>query len=255
MSKNLKIAQVSCVYNEIDVLPYQIKYIKKEGLNPYVLDNYSTDGTWEWLQENEIPSFRFDTKGTFDLSENHRQMFNLCKKLEKEHNYDWVFLADADLFPVSEDITIREIIELTEQEGYNSIISEVYHFENKDEQNDNIFYEKYHQVSGGSQWLKIVKLKNLKGIFGDGCIVEPMKHLNKIYDNDVTLFNYGNIKSIKDREETYERRKKAWEQGLSKKYGRHYPIYADNNWKYKGATQDVRIKFSSKIDKLKETLK
>ena len=46
-SNNINIAQVSCVYNEIDILPNQIKYIKSQGLEPYVLDNYSTDGTWE----------------------------------------------------------------------------------------------------------------------------------------------------------------------------------------------------------------
>ena len=58
-NKKLKIVQISCVYNEMEYLPHQLKYIKSQGLDVYVIDNCSTDGTWEWLQENKTPSHQF----------------------------------------------------------------------------------------------------------------------------------------------------------------------------------------------------
>lgn len=251
-SNNINIAQVSCVYNEIDILPNQIKYIKSQGLEPYVLDNYSTDGTWEWLQDNNIPSHQFDTKGTFDLEENHKVMLMLSKNLSK--NFQWVYFADADLFPVCSDFTIKEMIELADQHNFNSIFTRTFHFENKGEQgNDNVF-TKYNEISGGDKWLKIVKISDLKGLAGDGCIVDPMNYVTKIYNNEIILFNYGNVKSLKDRQETFERRKKAWKNGLNKNYGKAYLINSKNNWISQQKTTNVNDLFKYEINKLREII-
>jgi len=243
--KDINIAQVSCVYNEIDILPNQIKYIKSQGLEPYVLDNYSTDGTWQWLQENNIPSHQFDTKGTFDLEENHKLMLMLAKNLSPK--FQWVYFADADLFPVCIDFTIKEIIELADQHDFNSIFARTFHFANTGEKGKDNIFNKYNKVNGGDRWLKIVKIKDLKKLAGDGCVMDPMDYVTRIYNNEIILFNYGNVKSLKDR-------KKAWKNGLNKNYGKAYVKNDKNNWICDEDTLDVNTELGPYINKLRKII-
>ena len=145
-----------CVYNEIDILPKQIKYIKTQGLNTLcVRQTILLMGTFEWLKENNIWCEQFDTKGTFNLEENHNQMLKLAKNLEKE--YQWVYFADADLFPVTVDFTIQEIVELAEKHNKNCVFSRAVHLVNTGEVGEENMFTKYNRANGEGLWLKIVK--------------------------------------------------------------------------------------------------
>ena len=55
------------VWNEREYLPLKLEYCKQNKLEPYIIDNMSTDGSWEYLQENKVPSHRLDTGDSFDL--------------------------------------------------------------------------------------------------------------------------------------------------------------------------------------------
>ena len=52
-------------YNEIDYLPLKINWCRANGIQLYVCDNMSTDGTWEMLQREVIDSHQYDTNGMF----------------------------------------------------------------------------------------------------------------------------------------------------------------------------------------------
>ena len=44
---------ITFVYNELKYLPHVVDYYKKNGCGVYIIDNYSNDGTYEWLIENK----------------------------------------------------------------------------------------------------------------------------------------------------------------------------------------------------------
>lgn len=56
----MKVLMICFVYNEIKYLPHSIDYYKKNNCDIYVIDNNSTDGTYEWLIENNIPCNRYE---------------------------------------------------------------------------------------------------------------------------------------------------------------------------------------------------
>ena len=84
------------IYNEIKFLPYKLQYCIDNNLDLYVIDNMSNDGSWEWLQENNIKSHRFDTDGMFYLKALQKEM---VKTVHKEKP-DWAIYNGCDLFPL-----------------------------------------------------------------------------------------------------------------------------------------------------------
>ena len=249
--KRLKIVQISCVYNEMDYLPSQLKYIKSQGLDVYVIDNCSTDGTWEWLQENKIPSHQFDTDNMFDLVKNQSELTETAKKLKA----DWVYFADADLFPVSQFFKIREFIEIADSQGYNSIFSDSLHLCNTGEKRKGLF-DTYFYGEERQQWLKIVKTENLNGLIGDGIALDKYKSVQKIDDEEIFLFNFGMTKSKSLREETLKRRKKAWENGMNENFGAGFIHAQKKQWMWhKEDLIDGRKEYKGYFDNLMETVK
>jgi len=250
-NKKLKIVQVSCVYNEIDYLPSQIEYIKSQGLDAYVIDNYSTDGSWEWLQENKIPSHRLNTDNMFDITKNQAELTKTAKKL----NADWIYFSDADLFPVSEYFTIREFIEIAHAQGYNAIFSDVIHLFNTGEERKDLF-NTYFYGDRQPKWLKIVKAKYLNTLIGDGIALHTYKAVQQIDNEEIVLFNFGMTKSKSDREETLKRRKKAWENGMNENFGAGFIDAQTKQWEWqKEDLIDVRKKDGAYFERLVSQLK
>ena len=54
----MRVMCILTVWNEREYLPLKLEYCKQNKLEPYIIDNMSTDGSWEYLQENKIPSHR-----------------------------------------------------------------------------------------------------------------------------------------------------------------------------------------------------
>ena len=109
------------VYNEIKYLPAIIEYYKKQGLDFFFLDNYSSDGTYEYLMENNIPCYRIDTNGMFHIDMLQAELLKQIRKI----NPSWVIYGSADIFYIF-DKPLNEIIDLAETQGYNQIQSSCY---------------------------------------------------------------------------------------------------------------------------------
>ena len=248
--KKLNILQISCVYNEIDFLPHQINYIKSQGLDVYVIDNYSNDGTWEWLKENKIPSHQLDTNDMFDLWKNQTELGETAKKL----NADWVYFADADLFPVSQNLTIREFVEVADEQGYNSIFTDTIHLLNTGEERKDLF-NTYFYGDKQNKWLKIVKTEFLGRLMGDGIIMNDYKSMQKIEEEEIFLFNFGMTKDKSQREKTLKRRKKAWVNGMNNNWGVGFIDAKNKNWMWKKEDLvDVRTEYKEHFNNLTESL-
>lgn len=121
----MRILACLCVYNEIDILPYLLRYYGSQGIEVFVFDNFSNDGTWEYLKDNHYHCSRFDTGGKFHLKENIR------RKVEKwrSEKPDWCIYSDADEFPLTREFgTLREFIEDRDKKGFNVIRQRIAYF-------------------------------------------------------------------------------------------------------------------------------
>lgn len=115
------------VYNEIDILEENLKFYIDQGFETVVVDNGSTDGSYELCEKylgkgivklSQIKTKEFDT----------RLLLKEATLLYKDENPDWVILADADEFiePFERNQNLRTVIEIENKKG-NTIIP-LHHF-------------------------------------------------------------------------------------------------------------------------------
>ena len=71
-----------------------VNYYIKQGCDIFVMDNFSNDGTYEWLLENNISTTRIDTNDSFYLSKLQRALVEEIKKISP----DWIIYTGVDMF-------------------------------------------------------------------------------------------------------------------------------------------------------------
>lgn len=125
----MKIATITAVYNEEDLLPQFLRHYDREGIDKiFILDNESTDKSVEIASKHpkvEMSAFVTPSVG-FDGPKHHALM---KKMLECAGHYDLVILVDADEFVVStKNGTIKATLEslplrydLYMTEGYSMV--------------------------------------------------------------------------------------------------------------------------------------
>lgn len=229
----MRILNILTAYNEIKFMPLKKQWCDRNGVELYVIDNMSKDGTWQWCKKNNIPSRRVDTNEAFDLRILHASIMHTVH----EQRPDWVIFNGADLFPIVPD-TLRTVIETSHNNGYNQIVLPWIMFYNTGEKSEtfdpfNTYFYFGHErgvamISKYSPRMKIeadeVKIPHPKQVRYPGVIA-----------------NYGHTKSKAEREETYERRKRAWKLGMNKGWGIHYKPAHQRGWVWdKKKLNDIR---------------
>lgn len=228
------ILNIVLCYNSLDIIPYVIDYNKKEGIDIFVLDNYSTDGSWEYLQENKIPSERVDTDGAFDLNILVRSKQKVICDLKP----DWIINVGGDCFAVTPKPLRRTIMDV-EKLGLNVIYMPFIRLFNTGEERISedprkVFFNYalvkksfpfIHKVEGFVRYkADSVILKEERKTTVRGCVLD-----------------YGNTRSKEKREEEYRRRQLAWERGLPKDWGTHYIYASRRGWKWnKKRLEDIK---------------
>lgn len=212
------------VYNEIKYLPHTIDYYKKNGCDIYVLDNYSNDGTYEWLIENNIPCHRIDTDGAFDLRILQKNLLETLPKL----NPDWVIYGSADLYYITES-TLSEYIEKVDSLGYNQISFMCYGAINTGEEPMLPLHSHYYYAYRWREITMVGKYEEGFSLYGDKLLLaNPNPYLCK----DGMVINYGACKPVEEQKIKLERRRKAWERGMSPYHGVHFEKGEKINWKH-----------------------
>jgi hypothetical protein len=229
----MKIVAISFVWNEIKFIKYKHEWAKDQGIDLYIIDNMSDDGTWEYLQENNIPSHRLDTNGTFDLIRLQSEVIKVLHQIKP----DWYIYHGADLFFFTPDGIKNDIIK-TDKEGYDSISLKHLEIRNSGENFElgmNLF-DTYFFGTIEPDLTMIGKYSNNIEIIADN-----INHIKTKNIKSGLLVNYGMTKSKEEREETLRRRQKAWESGLNKNYGIHYPMGQKINWTWdRNILTDIR---------------
>lgn len=231
----MKLLNVICAYNEIRYLPYAIAYYQQGGIDVFVLDNYSSDGTWEWLQDHDVPSERLNTDGCFDVVQMQKARIRKYTELEP----DWVIYGDADEFIITPS-PLREVVDEADEGHYNSVRLTKLEFFNtgeerirRDPRDIFFYYEKSRLESGTVERIH----KNIQGVSYSGDqIIFARKYgiwnRKKMMMTEGFVLNYGGTKDEQNRIDCLRRRRKAWQTGLSRDYGWHYLEYEKRGWKW-----------------------
>ncbi len=218
------------IYNEIDFLPYKVEWCRRNGLNLYVIDNYSTDYSYGWLKSHGIDCHQVDTKGAFDLRILQREIIKTTNIIKP----DWVVYNGADLFIFAEK-AISYLCMDAEEHGKNiigfpmidairigSVVSMYNNYYYKKSRDNIEFIYKYHSSIRYSA--DLIKIPNRQSYYPKGVMI-----------------NYGRTKSLEKRKELLKRRKLAWQRGLDKKSGRHYLREEARNYKWnRDELEDLR---------------
>jgi hypothetical protein len=238
----VKILAIAFVWNEREYLPKALEYYRKQGLDVYVIDNYSDDGTWQYLQEQGIASHRFDTHGAFHLTMLQDEM----KRVLDLQQPDWFVWFSPDLFHIFTRLTVRQAVETASMLGFNQIKSECYHLKPTGETGgfENYRYaERNNRVLLISQYDKDITFRADKIIHSDAKIIEGG-----------VILEYGAVKPREQQEAKMKRRMKAWDMGMNGDIGEHYKRGQQNGWKYdsKELTDILRTEHKHAIQKLYE---
>lgn len=220
----MRIVAATFVYNERPYIPYMIDYLKSQGVEIFIIDNYSSDGTYEWLVENGIPCVRFDTDESFDLRVLQKELMRHIHRIKP----DWfVYNSGADLYYIFED-SIRETIERADREGYNILSIPCYGALNTGEE-FGVPLQNHYFI--GMYWRNLNMIaKYDKDMFlkGDRIVVPNPK----VYEVEGLMINYGACKPKAEMEEKLKRREKAWKNGLKRTTGQHFRKGKERNWVY-----------------------
>lgn len=212
-------------YNSLDIIPYTIKYYQKEDIDIFVLDNYSTDGSWEYLQDNNIPSKRVDTNNCFDLN----QLLHYKEEIIHQKKPDWIIVSGSDDFILTPTPMI-DFIQNINNNGFDIIEIPLIRFLNTGEIKKNFsdprdiffYYEQYEPMK------VIHSYKKFDNYFADTPIMNSDHMI--IQPSNCLFIDYGNTRGFEKREEEYKRRKLAWKRGLPEHFGSHFKNASERNW-------------------------
>lgn len=220
-----KVLAIVHVYNEEDVVRKVTEYLLTQGLDVYLVDNWSSDSSYsiitDLVREHEGKVFceRFPQEGPTDYYDWYHQL-QRSEELSYQLDYDWYIHYDADEYRISpwKDVTLRDAIHYIDSLGFNLIENTVIDFKITEKNDESIFmkdtwFDFGHRATHFEQiktWKKC-SFVDLKSSGGHAARVEnpkifPLKFLNRHYP----LRSYGQAqkKIFVDRRPRFEKENK-----------------------------------------------
>ncbi|MBZ9686395.1 glycosyltransferase family 2 protein [Clostridium estertheticum] len=125
--KKFRVVAIMSVINEEDIIYDSVSKLKENGIDVYIMDNWSTDSTFAIIQnlykENKIIGFeRFPKEGPTKYYE-WMEILKRKEQLSKELDADWFMHTDADEIKKGpwEGLNLKESIYLVDKMGFNAI--------------------------------------------------------------------------------------------------------------------------------------
>jgi glycosyltransferase involved in cell wall biosynthesis len=125
-NRSFRVVAFVPAYNEEDIIVPSLRYLIEQGVDVYLIDNWSTDSTHElasqFLGEGLLAIERFPPEGP-PRYHNWKNMLARMEEIAKEIDADWFLLQGADEVHVSPwpGSTLKDAIMRVNQEGFNSI--------------------------------------------------------------------------------------------------------------------------------------
>lgn len=110
-------------FNEADLIGSTIEHLAREGIGAYLIDNWSTDGTWEIAQRpGLIGAERFPAEGPSAHYE-WRQLLGRVEELAATTRADWLVHIDADERRESPwpGVSLRDGLWRVDHRGFNAV--------------------------------------------------------------------------------------------------------------------------------------
>lgn len=125
--KKFKVVAIMSINNEEDIIYDSVSKLKENGIDVYIIENWSTDSTFQIVQnlykENKIIGFeRFPKEGPTKYYE-WMKILKRKEQLAKELDADWFMHTDADEIKMGpwEGLNLKESIYLVDKMGFNAI--------------------------------------------------------------------------------------------------------------------------------------
>lgn len=124
--RTFRVVAVIMAYNEADFIGAVVSHLVKHGVEVYLIDNWSTDGTEEVVRQAAVRGLagveRFPASGpspTFDLGDLLRRVEALALEL----GADWVVSNDADevRLPPWRGVTLRDALWHAHELGFSAV--------------------------------------------------------------------------------------------------------------------------------------
>lgn len=220
----MRILVAAFAYNERKYIDQMVQYYHRQGCDIFILDNHSTDGTTEYLAENDIETWIMPTGGEFHLLKLQAGLVRYIRETKP----DWVIYSGIDIY-YSFDRLIKNTIKKADREGYNMIGVQHFNVYNTGEKPSTDFKNTYFYARRGNILYMIAKYQEPFGFEADSIQIKT----RKVWHAPGILLNYGNCKPKEERMISYQRRKKAWKNGLDPNYGVHYKEGVNKDWIWK----------------------
>jgi len=139
--EKMKIIGMLPVYNDEDVIQEVLEHLISQGLELVVLDNGSTDKTFEickkFLNHGVLELHQYKASGTY-LSQWHT-ILRMLYDMALRQSPDWIIRSDSDeiLESGKKNLTLKEAITQADKEGNNLIQFNRFDFFMTDNDNDN----------------------------------------------------------------------------------------------------------------------
>lgn len=197
---NFKVLAIMHVYNEEDIIEASVEHLIDEGIDVYIIDNWSKDNTSKIIDKliEKYPNKVFTEKYPIKHDNNcydWKGQLERTEELSKTLDYDWFVHHDADECHVSpfKGATLKETIYFIDSLGFNIIENSVIFYRLTDKKQTNIFmqdtYFEFGKTPGcfvqSKTWKKsdVIDLKSSGGHIADipNQKIYPFKILNKHY--------------------------------------------------------------------------
>jgi hypothetical protein len=195
----LHIVAILHVYNEARFMPYVLQHLAEQGVDTYVVDNESTDGTAEiarrFLGRGVIGVETMPRRGVFEL----KKQLVRSEALHRELGADWYLHQDADQWRYAPNPhrTLAEGIAAVDAAGFNAIEFDVFDFmpTGPDEDHDHgrfvetmrwYYYFRppgWHQLKVWKNFGQAIDLASTAGhhVKFDGLRVSPVRFIQRHY--------------------------------------------------------------------------
>lgn len=199
----MRILNVISCYNDIDYLPYVVQYYNDQGVDLYLIDNYSTDGCFEWAKQHNIACHRIDTQG-----KDHDEVMHLAQ-LAVMHKYkpDWVIFGGGDRFIVTPSMSIKSVAQSCQEKGFNIIKCRRLEFCDTGEKREKVhplkMFRHYIEAGGHSKYTICMHKYHSQNCYKGGLVQVDYPKICKIEGYELS---FEATKPLEVREEKYLRK-------------------------------------------------
>lgn len=223
-----RVIAIMSSYNEEDIIVPAIEQLRRDGVDVYLIDNWSTDGTYEKAQsllgKGLIGLERFPAEGSSPIYV-WRDLLKRKEELSRELKANWFIHHDVDEYRESpwQGVRLRDAIYRVDQQGYNAIDFSVLNFVPVDDnyQPGTSFFDYFKHCEFPTEGSCFIQIKAWKATDAKVTIHETGGHIaefagRKIYPYKFLLRHYpirsqshGVRKIFQDRKVRYSPKEKT----------------------------------------------